>query len=358
MVLAAQSSPRARLGAGGRLGPLASAVSASASGVPDFGSDVQATLAWAAAVGPRIAAEPSVAAVWEALAVAARHDVAAARILEPHVDALRILAEAADEGLDVPLADVAAGPGSTWGVFAAEGRGVRLAAEVREGRWMLDGTKPWCSLAGLLSHALVTAWVDDERRGLFAVSLRAPGVAAHQGPWHSRGLPDVVSAPVDFRAVPAVPVGDPGWYLRRAGFARGGMGVAACWWGGATALLDPLARAAAADGADQIAQVHLGRADAALWGARAALAEAAEIVDGGGAEDEALLAARVRAVVADAAEDVLSESDRALGPLPLVADLAHARRTADLRIYLRQHHGDRDAAGRARRIIAAGGAGS
>ena len=36
--------------------------------------------------------------------------------------------------------------------------------------------------------------------------------------------------------------------------------------------------------------------------------------------------------------------DRALGPGPLTTDDAHARRVSDLRIYLRQHHGERDLA--------------
>ena len=31
-----------------------------------------------------------------------------------------------------------------------------------------------------------------------------------------------------------------------------------------------------------------------------------------------------------------------LGPAPLAFDADHARRTADLRLYIRQHHGARD----------------
>ncbi|MFD1338208.1 acyl-CoA dehydrogenase [Microbacterium lemovicicum] len=341
----------AGLRASGVLSPSASSVRRSAAAEPGFGRDVDATLRWAATVGGRIAAEESVAAVWETLAVVASRDVAAARILEPHVDALRILHEAAQQGIAGP-ADVP--DAATWGVFAAEGSGMRVTARRDGDRWRLDGTKPWCSLAGRLSHALVTAWVDDDdSRGLFAVSLGDAGVHAHGGPWHSHGFPDIVSAPVDFDDVPAAAIGDPGWYLARPGFARGGMGVAACWWGGASALLTPLCTAAAADRADQLSLVHLGRADAALWAARAVLVEAADVIDGGAEVDERLLAARVRATVSEAAQLALDEADEALGPLPLVADVAHARRTADLRIYLRQQHGARDVAGIGRRVVAA-----
>jgi hypothetical protein len=64
----------------------------------------------------------------------------------------------------------------------------------------------------------------------------------------------------------------------------------------------------------------------------------------------------VRAVVADAAGLTLTETDAALGPTPLVADLAHARRAADLHLYLRQHHALRDSARIGRELAARAGA--
>lgn len=310
---------------------------AAAADVPGFGEDVGATLEWARTAVSTIPRGGSWREQWELLATTATIDVAAARMLEPHLDALNILYEAAVQPHE--LAPVGATAGSTWGVFAAEGPGVRVSANERDGGWRLAGTKPWCSLAGRLSHALVTAHVDGGRR-LFAVDLRGPGVRPHEGPWRARGLAAVVSAPVDFDDVLAVPIGDVDWYLRRPGFASGAIGVAACWWGGAAGLLPALARAARRDGADQVARLHLGRADAALWAARAAMSEAADLDD----PQPGLLAGRVRAIVADAAELTLRECDHALGPAPLVADEAHARRIADLHLYLRQHHGERDLA--------------
>ncbi|WAP51952.1 hypothetical protein OL239_00950 [Arthrobacter sp. ATA002] len=81
-----------------------------------------------------------------------------------------------------------------------------------------------------------------------------------------------------------------------------------------------------------------------LQAARAALDSAAGDVDAGRAKghDGALLARRVRSIVADAAEEVLVLADHGLGPGPLALEEEHARRTADLRIYLRQHHAERD----------------
>jgi alkylation response protein AidB-like acyl-CoA dehydrogenase len=222
--------------------------------------------------------------------------------------------------------------------------------------WELSGTKPWCSLAGSLSHALVTAFVGDER-GLFAVDLRGPDVCPHDGPWVARGLAGIVSAPVEFSATPAVPIGGTNWYLRRPGFAWGGMSVAACWWGGALALAEALQAAAGTERADQVALVHAGRADAALWAAGAALREGAQLVDHPDhpdRSDPSLLAERVRTVVAGAVTTALAEADAALGPGPLVSDEAYARRVADLHLYLRQHHGLRDAARLGRLVLASG----
>jgi len=306
-----------------------------ADAIADLGTDLTATLAWVVGISrPR-----SLRGAWELLASTAARDVAAARVLEPHLDALGILDEAAAAGFEVPV-----DRGGSWGVFAAEGPGVRVQARQDAGTWTLHGTKPWCSLAGDLTHALVTAWVDDDHRQLFAVDLRDPAVTARTGPWHARGLERVVSAPIDIDGATAVPVGEPGWYLRRPGFAHGGVGVAACWWGGALPLRSALAEAARGDRADQLSRVHLGRADTALWAARAVLVETAGVFGAGGSASTGLRAARARAVVVDAVETTLAEAAHALGPLPLVADEAYARRVADLQVYVRQHHAARDLA--------------
>ena len=55
-------------------------------------------------------------------------------------------------------------------------------------------------------------------------------------------------------------------------------------------------------------------------------------------------ALRVRALVESAATEVLGRVGRALGAGPLGHDAAHARTVADLTVYLRQHHAERDLA--------------
>ena len=283
------------------------------------------------------------------LAAIAAADVATARTVEPHLDALGILAQA---GVAVP-------PGSTWGVFAAEGPGLRLAASSvsSDGPVVLDGTKPWCSLASTLSHALVTAHVGDERQ-LFAVDLRQPGVTVHDEAWVARGMPDVPSGPVDFDGVRAEPVGGPGWYLRRPGFAWGGIGVAACWWGGAVGLARVLRALAAEHPESELLQAALGATVVDLADAEDALADAAARIDAVGHDDDtdwSLLAQLVRSRVRRAVDAVRSRVVATVGPGPLTTDPAVAARVADLELYVLQDHGDRDLARIGRKVLAGSG---
>ncbi|MGZ4747986.1 MAG: acyl-CoA dehydrogenase [Oryzihumus sp.] len=304
------------------------------------GADVGDHLLLAADLGHRVPLPASgrTRQRWELLASMAAVDLTAARVLEAHLDALAILAEAGLSSM--------AGPGTTWGVFAAEGPRVRLdAVDQPDTGWVVTGTKPWCSLAASLTHALVTAHVSGGRR-LFAVPLRHPGVTVVSGAWHARGLVDVPSGPVHLVEVPAQPVGETDWYLRRPGFAHGGIGVAACWYGGAVGLARALARSLDARSPDQMAYWHLGQVDLALVAARQALAVAAVEVDAGRAEGEVgeVLALRTRSIVAAAAETTITAVGHALGPAPLTLDPDHATRVADLTVYLRQHHAERDVA--------------
>jgi len=280
-------------------------------------------------------------------------DLTVARTLEPHLDALSILRQA---GPDVDLTPVGADASSTWGVYAAHAPGARLGA-VRNGtRWVLDGTKPWCSLATDLSHAIITAHTGPTSRRAFAVALDS-GVSPLPGTWVSRGLVDVPSGGLRLDSVTAVPVGEDEWYLSRPGFAWGGIAVAAVWFGAAQALRATLVTVVSRREPDQIALMHVGRLDAVLFAAETALRHAAEVIDAAGADGSAgaVLAARVRAVVADAAETCLSVVGHALGPAPLTADEEHARRVADLTVYVRQHPTERDQAALGSMVIAGHG---
>lgn len=273
---------------------------------------------------------------WHRLAAMAEDDVTAGRLAEAHADAIAILAE-----LDGPRPE----PGQWWGVWAAEPPDAVVSATADGDRFRLDGVKAWCSGAGLCSHALVTAQLSDDRRGLFAVDLGAPGVRPLPSTWRATGMAESDTRSVQFDNTPARAVGRPGEYLSRPGFWQGAAGVAACWLGGARAVAQPLYRRAAAGTADPHALAHLGAVDAALAAAGAALDTAAAAVDADPADEAGhgeLLARRVRAIAETAVEEAIGRTARALGPVPLCLDLEHARRVADLSVYVRQSHAERD----------------
>lgn len=275
---------------------------------------------------------------WQGLALLAEEDIVAARIAEAHVDAVAILDELGGKPPD---------PGQLWGVWAAEAPDAMLTAVEAGGAFTLNGTKVWCSGAGFCTHALVTARLADGTRGLFAVSALDPTVKALPTTWWNAGMAGSDTRPVQFTNTQAVAVGGPGDYLSRPGFWHGAIGVAACWLGGARRVAEPLYRCAGSQSADAYSLAHLGAVDAALAAGEALLSTAADHIDDDPfdrSDTAQLLARRVRSVVEHAADEAITRTGRALGPGPLCQDGRHAQRVADLTIYIRQSHAERDLA--------------
>jgi hypothetical protein len=272
---------------------------------------------------------------WARLASLGAEDLSLVRLGEGHADAVAILAE---------LGGQAPEPGSRWGVWAAQPPGGGLTAAHTVRGWRLTGLKQYCSGARSCTRALVTAAAPDGVR-LFAVATS--GLAPVPGSWPATGMAGSDTLNIDFDDVAAEPVGPPGGYTERPGFAHGGVGVAACWYGGARAVAGTLLAAARRRDVGPHALAHLGAIDIALTSARAALDQSADEIDAdpydlaGGGPVRAL---RVRAQVEAAATEVMGRVGRALGAGPLGHDEAHARRVADLTVYLRQHHAERDLA--------------
>jgi alkylation response protein AidB-like acyl-CoA dehydrogenase len=272
---------------------------------------------------------------WAAFADLAGEDLSLARLGEGHADAVAILAE---------LGGPRPRPGSRWGVWAANPPGPNVLASRRGGSWLLRGTKQYCSGARICTHALVTAAAEDGER-LFAVSV--DNLEPHRGSWPATGMAGSDTLDVGFPGVPAEPVGPPDGYTNRPGFAHGGVGVAACWYGGARAVARALLGAAAKRDVGPHALAHLGAVDLGLRTARAALGQAADEIDADPGDlrgEGAPRALRVRTLTEAVASDVLARTGRALGAGPLGHDEAHSRAVADLTVYLRQHHAERDLA--------------
>ncbi len=267
------------------------------------------------------------AALWSCAA----RDVALGRLVEAHADALAI---AADAGIEL-----AAG---TYGVWASEGPGSTVEATPTSAGLRLVGAKRYCTGAALVDGALVTARSPD---GVLLVSLGRDAFGAiDEGEWKARAFAGTGSATVHFDVeVPTSAVlGGPGWYLERPGFWHGGVGVAACWAGGAVGLLD---RVASGWGRrDPHSLAHLGAADAAAWGMAAVLDAAGTEIDA--APDDAgaaqVRARRVRHLIDQQANGLVDDLVRGAGPGPLAFDEDIERQVAEVRLYTRQSHGERD----------------
>jgi alkylation response protein AidB-like acyl-CoA dehydrogenase len=284
-----------------------------------------------------------------ALTAIAEADLSVARLVEGHVDAVAILAE---------LGGPAPGPGERWGVWAAEPPGGGLTAARQGDGWVLTGLKQYCSGAHSCTHALVTAMAVDGRR-IFAVRTgngagsgvpAGPGDPAGRcvpvpGTWQAIGMAGSDTPDVRFHGVAAEAVGPVDGYLTRPGFQHGGIGVAACWYGGARAVAATLLRSAAKRGPDPLTDAHLGAVDMRLHAADAVLRHAADEIDqdpGDTTGTARLRSLRVRAFVESVCADVLTHVGRATGAGPLCHDERHARTTADLAVYIRQHHAERN----------------
>ncbi len=263
-------------------------------------------------------------------------DLDLARLGEAHLDALAILADLGATDLDRP--------GAVWGVWAANPPVDPVRAEPAGSGWRLTGTKPWCSGAGTCDLALITALADDGYR-MFAVDLAEGSTGPVDGTWPPAAMAGSDSRSVRLDGTPATPVGGPEAYLRRPGFWYGAVGVAAVWWGGARGVARALQRAHDRRPLHPHALAHAGAADAGLASSWALLADAAHRIDADPADlagTAQLTAGRARAAVEQVATDVIARTGRALGAAPLALDTEHARRVADLELYLRQSHAERD----------------
>ncbi|MDY0975635.1 acyl-CoA dehydrogenase [Massilia sp. CFBP9012] len=284
---------------------------------------------------------------WRALAAVGAHDLALAKLFEGHTDALAILHEAgAHGGADDAL----------WATWCAEPPDARLALSPgSHGGHRLDGRKAWCSGARDVSHAVVSCWSPDGAAMLAAVDLRHAGVTVSDDGWHAVGMAASGSVDVRFDGVEAQVLGGPGFYVERAGFWHGGAGVAACWFGAATRLADALRERVAGRG-DPHRLAQLGDAAVALQGSAALMREAAARIDRSPQANAMGDALSVRLSVEASAGLVLAAAGRALGAGPLCKDAALARLYADLPVFMRQSHAERDLEALGRMVSKSGAA--
>ena len=253
---------------------------------------------------------------------AGREDLSLAKLAEAHWDAVSILRESGRE----PVAGV------KYAVWASEipGRPMHFADE------RLSGTKEFCSGAGLVDRALVSAGAL-----LLEVDLAAHAerIQTDASGWQTEAFRATQTSALTFNDCPAETIGDTNWYVDRPGFWQGACGPTAAWAGGAAGLVDD---AMAAKRDDPHTTAHLAAMHANVWATEALLAAAAAEFDRDPKANAMVRALEVRHLVEQLCTDTLRRFARALGPAPLAKHADTARRYAELDLFLRQSHAERD----------------
>jgi len=271
---------------------------------------------------------------WESLASVAALSLPLVKLFEGHTDALAICAELGASRLC---------QGGSWGVWAAESKLQTLSFRGRANEVILDGVKPWCSGASVLSNALVTARSPEGQSFLVAVSLDPRFVRIDIDNWVAVGMRATQTAEVTFTNCPGTLVGGPDDYIARPGFWQGAIGVAACWFGAGLEMAKMLATKLSAK-ADPHALAHLGGVVATLAASRAAFQQAAMAIDNAPSQSCQGIALMVRASAEASATEVLGRVGRALGAAPYCLDGHFAAIASDLPVFMRQSHAERDLA--------------
>jgi len=268
---------------------------------------------------------------WAALARWGRADLPLGRLAEGHTDAVAILRELGARPH----------PHACYGVWAARpgGIGAELGGDPRR----LTGTVRFCSGARDLDRALVVAAAPEGMR-LVDLALDQPGVHPVEGSWAAPGMRASDTLDVVFDDVP-VPddalVGPPDSYLARPGFWWGGGGVAAVWLGGAAGVLDDVLPFV---GADPHRLAHVGALHAELQAVDALLVRTAETIDADPTDAHRTAVWTARAAAEHLCRSVLDRAPLAGGAAGLAGSATLGPRLADLQVFIRQHHGERDLA--------------
>lgn len=268
-------------------------------------------------------------------------DIPLGRLVEGHVDALRILGQGGAEPR----------PRARYGVWASRSAGTGVAATSEGDKLRLDGTIRFASGAGVIDRALVPVWLDPDTHLL--IDLAVEGLPVDRSHWHTSAMQVSQTHTVlveDLLVSASDIVGESNFYLGRAGFLPGGVGVAAVWSGGLIRVLDVTRAMLAGRPVTPAQDARLGRARLHLVAALSAVRTAGQRLDelwptlGAGPTPEvAGICAESRAVVAQAVVAALAEVRALAGPAGLAfdPDLGHA--LDDLGLYVAQLNGDAEA---------------
>lgn len=274
-------------------------------------------------------------------------DLVLGRLIEGHGNALALISRCGTERQRVTANAEAAG-GALFGVWnTAPADGVRIAA-TRDGSMELQGRKTFCSGAGIVSRALITARDAEGRSQMLLVPTDRVPVRIDRSSWDPLGMLASDSFAVDFSDVRLdadARIGELGDYDRQPWFGAGAARFVAVQAGGVARLAHELAAFAVrrSTGDDPVQMTRLGEcvvaADTAAHWVRAS-AQAWSAWDGApSAEHERTLQTTVdaaRYATERAALDVLERVERGVGARGLLSPEPFAALVRDLRMYLRQ----------------------
>ena len=297
------------------------------------GAGVLAAVAPVAFGGDGVGTEPGGAdAVLALLLALGRGNLAVARLVEAHVNAVRLIVRFGDAGaVAAAVGDVRAG--HLFGLWVTDGRRGLVAEGDR-----LSGEKGPCSGAGHCTRALVTAeTADGVRMGVVALS-GAEAVVPVVGMQGMRGAANGV---VDLDGVMVRDwVGAAGDYLGEPDFSCGAWRASAAAAGALAGLVDAvgegLRRKGQSDAPMQLArfgEMLTARETARLWVTR--MAEVAEGTCSSDAEKVAVVNLG-RGAVERACLDGIRLAQRSMGLGAFVAPNPVERMVRDLGTYLRQ----------------------
>ncbi|CAN5127493.1 hypothetical protein BH18ACT9_BH18ACT9_07490 [soil metagenome] len=276
-----------------------------------------------------------------ALIETARVDLVLARLVEGHADAMRIL-DQADEQIR---------PG-VYGVWARSSTGTSVTGQFREGRWALRGELDSACGLHLIDRALVPVWVNEAHQ-LLDLPLAAGIASGSTTSWRTDARDAIRpwTVQIDADASINATVGPRDWFLDRAGFVVGGLGMAAVWAGGAQLVLDLVIEAAGSSNLGAAQLRLIGTVDQAVWEARTVLGQVASLAEDLSRAVLAVEIGRARMSAAQACERVVTGVDHLTGVGGLTPQLRLTRAMQDLRLCVRQYSVVPELEGRGRYLV-------
>ncbi len=289
--------------------------------------------------GQGLGTEPHAAcATLELFRALGRGNLALGRLVEAHVNALRLVFRYGDETLCHSVAeDVAAGHLVALWVTDPPGSGPHAGPE-----GTITGVKQFCSGAGHVTRAVVT--VEDAGVTRLAYVWLDQGVTVRPLPGGLSGMRAATTGQVSFQGAHAHLFGAPGDYLREPDFSCGAWRTSAATLGGLEALVDQFGQQLRARGreSDPHQQARFGHALIAVETARLWMAQAASRAEDPDADpaDTVAYVGLARLAVERACLDVIETVQRSLGVAALLRVNPVERLCRDLTTYLRQPAAD------------------